>query len=234
MEIYTRGEQKHLQGEHMEQTLDLMQYWDMIRKRWAIVVIIPCIAIVTSLILNFVVIEPVYQATAMVIVGKRAENQADKQVEYNSVLANQQLAKTYETIAKSRTVLERVKAQIGGGISGEVNVQAVKGTEIIAVSVTDKDPKRAALIANKLTEEFANRVKEIKKVDSVGIIDEAVAPGSPITPKKASNAVLALILGLFVSLGLVFLLEVFDNTLKKPAEIEKLTGLTVLGSIPEF
>jgi len=223
----------------MEQAVDLMEYVRIIRKRIAIVVAIPLIALISSAVFNFFIIRPVYEATSTVIVGKQANTQADKLLDYSAIMANQQLAKTYEAIAKSRTVLERVSTQIGGGLTpgkldSEVNVAAVKNTEVIAISVTDTNPERAAAIANKLTAEFSQRVIEVKKVDSVGIVDSAVQPSSPIKPKKLLNISLAFVLGLFASIGLVFLLEVLDNSVRTADAVEDLTGLTVLGTIPKF
>jgi capsular polysaccharide biosynthesis protein len=223
----------------MEDSIDLLELWRIIRKRWLIVVTLPMVALITSGILSFFIIPPVYQATAMVIVGKKADTQVDKAVDYSSIMANQQLAKTYETIAKSRTVLERVANQVGSNLtperlSNEVSVGAVKATEVIAINVSDQDPELAAKIANALTIEFSNRVIEVKKVDSVGVIDSAVVPVSPIKPNKKLNMALAFVLGLFTAVGLVFLLEFLDNTVKTADQVEELTGLTVLGTIPKF
>ena len=221
------------------QTIDLLQVWQTIRKRWLIVVVLPLLAILTSGVLSIYVIKPTYQATATVIVGKNVAAQADKMQDYNSVLANQQLAKTYETIAKSRTVLARVADQVGGDATPEslvkqVTVAAVKSTEVIAIDVQDRDAQRAADIANKITTAFTTRVIEVKKVDSVSVIDAATIPKAPIKPNKRLNLALAFVLGLFAAIGVVFLLEMLDNTIKTAEELENLIGLSVLGSIPQF
>ena len=222
----------------MEDGNDILEYWRIIIKRWPIIAVIPVVALAASAALSFYVIRPVYDATSTVIVGKRADNQAEKALEYSSVLANQQLAKTYETIAKSRTVLDRAAAQIGDNLSFEslrrqVTVDVIKGTEVMAINVKDKDPERAAQIANSITTAFSERVVEVKKVDSVSVIDSAVASKTPVSPKKALNMVLAFVLGLFTSLGLAFLLEFLDNTVKTPEEVENL-NVPVLGTIPHF
>jgi capsular polysaccharide biosynthesis protein len=66
------------------------------------------------------------------------------------------------------------------------------------------------------------------------LVDAAITPTVPEKPNKTMNMLLALVLGLFTAIGLVFILEFFDNTIKAPGEVEELTGLTVLGTIPEF
>jgi len=70
------------------------------------------------------------------------------------------------------------------------------------------------------------------KTSTIKILDKALAPTAPFSPNTRRNLLLALLLGLFGGMGLVFFLEYIDNTVKDPADVEKLTGLPSLGSIP--
>ena len=70
------------------------------------------------------------------------------------------------------------------------------------------------------------------KTSNISIIDRAKVPKNPFYPKKKLNLLLALIMGLFGGVGLCFILEYLDNTLKGPEDVEKLTGLPSLGIIP--
>jgi capsular exopolysaccharide synthesis family protein len=70
------------------------------------------------------------------------------------------------------------------------------------------------------------------KTSNVGIVDRARVPGSPVSPNRKRNLILALIVGLFGGAGLCFFLEYLDNTVKDPEEVEKLSGLPSLGVIP--
>jgi len=64
------------------------------------------------------------------------------------------------------------------------------------------------------------------------IVDRALVPGGPFTPNTRRNLMMALFLGLFGGLGMIFLVESLDNTVKGPEDVEKLTGLPSLGIIP--
>lgn len=227
----------------MEEEIDLIQLWETLKKRWAIVVAIPLLAALTSGIVSFFILEPVYQASTTMIVGKKASDNTAKQAEQlldNSVLiANQQLAKTYGTIAKTRTVEENVISELGltltpGQLDGKIAVNPVKNTEILEITVQDTDPVLAADIANMMAKKFSDSVIQIKKVDSVSILDTAVAPTSPIKPKKAMNVLIAFMVGLMASVGLAFLLEFLDNTIKSTKDVEDILGLPVLGVIPHY
>lgn len=226
----------------MEEEIELRQYWEVLRKRWLIVVILPLIAALTSGIISFFVIKPVYQASTTLIVGKKASEagQAAVQMLDNSVLqANLQLAKTYATIAQSRTVEQNVIDNLDLELTVQtldsmISINPVKTTEILEIQVSNIDPELAATIANTMAQEFSKAVIEIKKVDSVSIVDTAVTPDKPVKPNKTLNVLIALVVGLMASIGLVFLLEYIDNTIKTSSDIEKLLGIPVLGVIPNY
>lgn len=225
----------------MEEEIELQQYWEMLRKRWVIVVVLPLIAALTSGIISFFVIKPVYQASTTLIVGAKASDsaKATQMLDNNVLMANQQLAKTYATIAQSRTVEQNVIKDLNLSLTVEkldklISITQVKTTEIIDIQVTNTNSELAALIANTMAQEFSKTVIEIKKVDSVSIVDKAVTPNKPVKPNKTLNVLLAFVVGLMASVGLVFLLEYMDNTIKTSSDVEKLLGIPVLGVIPNY
>ena len=226
----------------MDEEIELRQYWDVLRKRWMIVILLPIIAALTSGIISYFFIKPVYQASTTLIVGKKASEagqQATQMLDNNVLLANQQLAKTYATIAQSRTVEQNVIKNLNLPLTVEsldslISINPVKTTEILEIQVTNTNPELAATIANTMAQEFSKAVIEIKKVDSVSIVDTAVTPDKPVKPNKKLNVLIAFVVGLMASVGLVFLLEYMDNTIKSTSDIEKLLGIPVLGVIPNY
>ncbi|AET70539.1 capsular polysaccharide biosynthesis protein [Desulfosporosinus orientis DSM 765] len=226
----------------MEEKLDLKQYWDMLRRRWIIVVALPLIAALTSGVISFFVLKPVYQASTTLIVGKKAAEpgqEAAKILDNNVLLANQQLAKTYALIAQSRTVEEKVIKELNleltvEGLDPMISINPVKATEILEIRVRNTSPEQAAAIANTMAQEFSKAVIDIKKVDSVSVVDTAVVPAKPVKPNQLLNILIAFVAGLIASFGLVFLLEYLDNTVKTSGDVEKLLGIPVLGIIPDY
>ena len=53
-------------------------------------------------------------------------------------------------------------------------------------------------------------------------------------PNKLMNIAIATVLGMMVSVGLVFVLEFLDRTYKTPTDIERHLGLSILGAIPDI
>lgn len=72
------------------------------------------------------------------------------------------------------------------------------------------------------------------KIGNISIIDRAKVPERPISPKKKLNLILALLMGIFGGVGLCFVFEYLDKTVKGPEDVERLAGVPSLGVIPYF
>lgn len=120
----------------------------------------------------------------------------------------------------------------------------IQATESRLAMVPEREMALAALLReqNVLEQVFLllrNRYEEVRiaeamRTSNVAVIDPAVAPRSPVSPRPLLNLALAGFLGLFVGLGGVFVLEFLDTTVKSADEIGPLLGLPVLGRIPEI
>jgi polysaccharide biosynthesis transport protein len=84
-----------------------------------------------------------------------------------------------------------------------------------------------------------SRLKEIGvagevRNSNIHVMGKAIPPGGPSYPDKRRMMMLGLLLGIGAGIGLAFLLEQLDNTLKSPEEAERYLRLANLGLIPEF
>src|SRR5690606_22541420 len=78
------------------------------------------------------------------------------------------------------------------------------------------------------------RIAEAMRAPTVAIIDPAVPPENPVSPRPMRNVALGAFLGLFLGLVAVFVWEFVDTTVKSPDEVAQLLGLPVLGRIPDM
>lgn len=198
--------------------------------------IIPLLSISIIALANFF-ITPSYQASTTLILTKTALTAQSTELDYNTVLLNKQLLKTYQELAKSRTIIEKVRSSMNAKINVEdlknmINVELVGDTGLIRIKVENGDPQKAALIANTLGEVFVKEIPRLMKINNVEIVDRAQTPKSPIKPNIKLNLILAGIAGFLLSLGLVFLLEYLDNTFNTTKDVEKNLALPTLGTIP--
>jgi len=220
-----------------ELEIDLMEYIHIIRRRLWLIILVTVLAVAASGAISFFVLDPVYQASTTVMVGKPVSYVDGSQLQIQDLNLNQRLARTYGEIVKSRVVSEEVIYQLNLNITPDqlkekTAVNLVKDTEFITINVTDTDPEKAAAIANKLADVFKKRVMTMMKVDNVQVLDNAIIPTSPIKPNKMMNMAIAGVLGMMVSLFVIFLLEYLDNTIKTAEDVERHLQLNVIGAIP--
>lgn len=219
--------------------IDLNDIFRILKKRKWLLILMPLIAVIISTIISFFILTPVYQASTVMMVGKTYSGENAAAVQYQELLTANQLVKTYSEIAKSRTVSESVIAKANldmtpSQFSQKVNVSPVKDTQLIQVAVEHQDPKQAAMLANLTSNVFMVKVTEVMKVDNVQVVDSAVVPDAPIKPNKKLNIAISGVLGLMITIGVVFLLEFLDKTIKTSNDVNRYLELPVLGSIPKM
>jgi len=78
------------------------------------------------------------------------------------------------------------------------------------------------------------KIAEAEKVGNIRIIDPAKINNVPVKPRKIVNLIIAIILGFIIGIGLAFLLEFLDDSVKTMEEAEQITELSVLGTIPKI
>jgi len=83
------------------------------------------------------------------------------------------------------------------------------------------------------------RFKEVDIAGGVGannvfIVDKATLPGGPSSPNLSRSLVMALLFGLAAGIGVAFLLERLDDTLRSPEDVERVLGYATLGVIPKI
>lgn len=222
-----------------EITLDLRDFFNILRKRVKLIVGITVLCTIVSGILSFFVIKPTYQAKTSIVIGKTDSGAtADKnQYNYNDVMMFQKLVKTYAEIGKSTAVAEnasaRVKDVTADKIQKMVTVTPQADTQIIEFKIENNDPKQAYIIINAVSEAFIQEAKRIYPSGNIQVMDNAKTPEKPIKPKKALNVAIAFFIGLMASVGLAFVLEYMDKTIKTEDDISRYLDLPVIGIIPK-
>ena len=225
--------------------MEEMQYDEMtledifkaLKKRWLLILSVTLMFLIGgSVFVLFFGPVPQYQSSTTVLVDYRAsETEALTQ---NDINLSQKLVQTYTEIIKSLTILNPVIEEMDLSLTPnellkKISVSQVNETEIIKISVTDEDPILARDIANTLAQTFSEEISHIMKVDSTSVLDEAVLPTTPLAQNKVTKIAIAGILGMMVSVGLVFLFEYLDRSIKTADETEHLLGVPVLGVIPK-
>lgn len=176
---------------------------------------------------------PMYRSnTTILLVG------SNEKVNQNDVSLNNNLVTTYSEIIKSRKVLTKVINNLKleysvEELSNHITVGTKTDTQIITVTVSDKDPKKSKDIANEVSSVFAKEIKAIYRLDNVAIIDSAVLAEKPYNITYLKDNVIYFSIGLVLSCAVIFIMFYFDTTIKSTESIEEKLGLNVLGVVPE-
>ena len=177
---------------------------------------------------------PQYDSTTrLYVVTQSSDNGAV--ITTQDLQAGSFLVKDYKEIILSQDVLKNVTTTLGitDDIEEKITVEIPVDTRILSITVRDSDPNQAATIANTLRDEAAKKIIEVTKVSDVTTLEAALPAENPSTPQTKRNLVLGFIVGAFLATALVLVLEVLDDRVKRPQDIEEGLGMTLLGVVPQ-
>jgi non-specific protein-tyrosine kinase len=78
------------------------------------------------------------------------------------------------------------------------------------------------------------RLAQIQIFDPLMISERAILPRTPVKPRIMTNTLLAGVTGAMLAVGVVFLIEYLDNTVKTSEDLQRTLGFSALGTIPEI
>ncbi len=184
---------------------------------------------------------PTYEAVVKVLVGQR-QDVGDTSNLGSNVEGLQRLTKTLAEAAITRPVAEAATERLNLGIAPEnllenLEAQQIPETQFITVSYRDSNPERAQLIANTSAGAISELITEVSpdaNAVTAQVWEPAAVPANPASPNLMLNALLALVVGAALGVGLAFLLEYLDDSWRSPEAVERISGVPNFGIIPSF
>jgi diguanylate cyclase (GGDEF)-like protein len=186
--------------------MEIRLYFQMLRRGWWIVALTTLVAVATALGISYFA-TPEYTAMARFIVSPSGTLTTGSEVTNAlDTLNNQSTMATYTEIILSGRIHNDTLALMGLPADGLKNyttaASVLSNSNIIELSVTGPDPLMAAKIANTMGDETVSFTSRLNQVFSVEILDRAIPPVIPTSPKPLLSAGLAIVLGLFI--GVIF------------------------------
>lgn len=224
----------------MEETISLQDIFKVLKKRLWLIITLAILAVGISAAISFYVLTPIYQASTQILVNQKQTEQQN-QIQTQDIQANLQLINTYSVIIKSPVVLDKVIEMLdldmsANTLSGKITVSNANNSQVVNISVQDEKPYMAVDIANTVAEVFQEEVQDLMNVDNVNILSKAELPKNPapVKPNKMLNIAIALVIGIMLGVGLAFLLEYLDTTVKTEKDVEELLELPILGFVSKI
>ena len=218
--------------------IDVFQLVKVLWKRKFLIVLAALVAGLAAFAYSSFVIQPQYTSTTRIYVVNR--NQADKPGLTNQDLqAGSYLVKDYREIILSQDVLEKVVADQNLNMDAKtlgrkVSVTVPADTRIVSISVRDGKPEEASRIANALREVAAQKIISVTRVSDVTTLEEARPATSPSSPNIRRNTMMATLAGAGFVTVVVLLVELLDDRVKRPEDIEEVMHISLLGVIPNL
>ncbi len=149
-----------------------------------------------------------------------------------------QLTNDYRVLTTSRPVLEAVIENLELDLEYKdlkkmISISNPDDTRILVISVEHESPQVALNIVREVAEEASYFIGDMMEVVPPKIIDEGVLPTVKTSPSNTMNTLLGILIGGFLSGGIVVLRAVVDDTIKSEEDIEKYLGMSTLSSVPD-
>jgi capsular polysaccharide biosynthesis protein len=145
--------------------------------------------------------------------------------------------KTLEVIIKDKTVLEKVIEQLGiettpESLAQNIQVGSIDDTQVVRISVIDVNPELAAAIANTTANVFIQEIPNIMDFDDVRVLSDAQVNPIPINESNENKILGAAIMGgIVIGVGLIFLVDSLDDSIRSEQDVEHLLEVPILGSV---
>lgn len=211
----------------------------LLRKLWSRKFFIIFIALVVgtvALLGSIFFIKPKYTSTTRIYVVSRS---SDSNLTNQDLQAGSYLVNDYKEVITSNEVLSSVIDQENltlstSELSNMISVSIPTDTRVISISVEDTDAQEASDIANSIREVAAEKIKSVTKVDDVTTLEAAEVASKPSSPNIKRNAALGALAGGFLAIVGILVLEVLDDRVRRPEDVEEVLGMTLLGVVPDI
>lgn len=218
--------------------IDLKELFDFIKNKIGLLVVIAVSICLLGCVYGLFIQKPMYQSYTTIILGSN-ENTSSQTITQNDITINKNLVDTYAEIVKSKRVLNQVIEALNLNISYEdlanqITVSAVNNTEIIKITVTDSNSKRAKNIANSTAKFFSKEVVKLFNMNNVNILDEANEAIKPYNINIIKQIVIYIFIGMVIGGCVLFIIFYFDRTVKSVEQVEQKIKLPILGSVQEM
>ena len=220
--------------------IDLKEFLMLFWNRKVSIILITIIFMFIGIIYSVGFVTPKYtSSTTLLLATSESANSKTNTITTSDITLNSKLVSTYSELVKSKNVTRQVISNLGideteDELRNSITVSSVKDTELIKISVTDKNATNAYNIANEIAKVFTQKVSEIYNINNVQVLDQAEVSSVPSNINHTKDVIMFTFVGLFVAIVFVLVANMLDTTIKSSEEVEKLCNVPVIASIPLY
>ncbi|WP_430535408.1 Wzz/FepE/Etk N-terminal domain-containing protein [Listeria rocourtiae] len=223
----------------MEDSLNIKQIWDLLKKNKWIIFISMCVSALLMSGYLYFFSTPIYQSETQILINQSVPQ--NTVVQSQEVQANLQLINTYTSIITSPRILRQVSDNMDDAYTTKelekmIKVNSTSDSQVVKINVESSNAADAVQISNETVRIFRKEIPKIMKINNIYTLSEAVleADTQPIKPHTALLIIVASLLGLVFGIVIAFIRNLFDRSIKTAEDVEQTLGLPVLSMINEI
>lgn len=223
----------------MNEQINLMEVFRLFLFHWWKIVLAAVLTAFIAFGLTEYCIMPTYTARGSLYVNNNTKTTQMQAVQLADIATAQQLAYTCIELLTSDTFLATVQEYSGlpysvRELKGMLSLSPLNETEIIEIVANTENPEHSQKLVNAILDNAHYEIDRVVGGGNVKVVDSAALPKAPSSPSMVRNVILGFMLGAFVCMVLIFLLDTVDNRVKIEADLMDVKELPLLGVIPDI
>lgn len=230
--------------------MDIKAYLRLLRRHWAVILLITLIGTAAGVTVGRLQ-DPMYEAKTQLVVTATSSG-TDSSDAYQGALLARSSAQSYASVLDGARVAQLLVDDLrlpysADKVQSEVSATNPKDTPVIDVTVKDRSPERAKMIADRIGPLFAGVVSALETAPQnaspdvsavrqgavqVSVLEPAQVLPGPVSPNKVLDVVLGFVAGLALGIGVAVLREVTDTRIRGAADLRGLTEVPLLAAVP--
>ncbi|MCA0149774.1 hypothetical protein LCD52_13320 [Rossellomorea vietnamensis] len=215
----------------MRDEIDLKGFLLIMKRRITTILLTTvCISLLCSAVI-FLFLKPTYESKEFILIGNLGQ-QGDAYMESQNM--NRLIASTVDFIT-SPIVLETLQDRFNLSaeeLEDRITIKSKENSQIISIVIHDHDLKRSHELASLLTSTSVEKMKSSLKMENVQMLNQEAGTNPP---EKVGNTWVNLLIGtvagLLCGIGLAFIKDHWDDSIRGTEQIEEEFGLQVLGVV---
>jgi len=222
----------------LREQINIIETLRLFLRHWWKIAISAVLGALLFFLVSAYAMTPVYTSRGSLYVNN-SNTMASQNVTLSDLATSQQLAYTYIELLSSDTFMAQVLEYCqlpytAAQVKGMLYMVPLNETEIIEIRATSYYPAHAQTVVDAVLKNAQDEIMRVIQAGNITVVDEATLPIEPSSPNVGRNTIIGFLLGAFLCMLVIFLIDFFDTRIKSEADISKIRQLPLLGVIPSI
>jgi len=222
----------------LSEQINILDILKLFLYNWWKIAITAVLAAVIFFLVTVYGMTPIYTSRGSLYVNNN-NTTVSQNVNLNDLATAQQLAYTYVELLSSDTFMSQVLSYCqlpytASQLKGMISLSPLNETEIIEIKAISYYPEHAQIIVDSVLKNAQDEIMRVIQASSITIVDEATLPLHPSSPSVKKNTLLGFLLGAFLSMLILFVVDTFDTRIKTEDDLFRVCEHPLLGMVPSI